>query len=232
MKTATTIRHLGFEDLGSLAPALERHGYAVDYRDAGLDDFSAIDPLAPELLVILGGPLGVYQAPDYPYLATEVEIARRRIAAGLPTLGICLGSQVIARALDAEVIVADEDEVGWAPLELTEEGRASPLRHLEGVPVLHWHGDRFHLPAGAERLAATPACPHQAFRAGPNLLAMQFHPEVKWPEFERWLIGHTRSLQERGEDVTRLRADSERNCAALEPAAANLLADWLGGLRS
>jgi len=230
MKTATTIRHLGFEDLGSWAGVLERHGYRVDYRDAGLDDFAAIDPLAPELLILLGGPLGVYQAADYPYLATEIGLAKRRIEAGRPTLGVCLGSQVLAHALGADVIVAEEDEVGWAPLELTPEGLDSPLRHLRDVPVLHWHGDRFHLPEGTERLAATPACPNQAFRAGANLLAVQFHPEVSWPHLERWLIGHTRALQERDEDIPRLRAQSERNCAMLEPAAESLLTDWLEGL--
>ncbi|MGH8128913.1 MAG: glutamine amidotransferase [Gammaproteobacteria bacterium] len=227
MKTAIAIRHVGFEDLGSFAPVLEAQGYEVQYREAGLDDLSAIDPLAADLLVVLGGPLGAYQEADYPYLTTEIEIARRRIEASRPTLGICLGSQIMARALGAEVIVAEQDEVGWAPLELTAEGRASPLAHLEGVPVLHWHGDRFELPAGAERLASTPACPIQAFRMSNNILAVQFHPEVCWPEFERWLIGNTRSLAERKESIPRFRIEGTRNCAALETAATRMLVEWL-----
>lgn len=231
MKTAIAVRHVAFEDLGSFAAVLEAHDYAVRYLESGVDDLAALDPLAPDLVVILGGPLGVYQETDYPYLATEIWIARRRIEADRPTLGICLGSQIMARALGAEVMIAERDEVGWGPLELTAEGRKSPLARLDGTPVLHWHGDRFELPAGAERLAATPACPNQAFRVSSNVLALQFHPEVNWPELERWLIGHTRALGERDESVPRLRAESERHCAALEPAARRLLDDWLRGLR-
>lgn len=230
MKTALAIRHVSFEDLGSWEGVLAAHGYAVQYREAGLDDLGALDPLAADLVVILGGPLGVYQEADYPYLGDEIALARRRIEADRPTLGVCLGSQVMARALGAEVSIAERDEIGWAPVELTEAGRASPLAHFAGIPVLHWHGDRFELPAGAERLAATAACPNQAFRLTPNLLALQFHPEVNWPEFERWLIGHTRALAARGTSPARLRDASRRNCAALEPAAARMLGEWLAHL--
>ncbi len=230
MKTAVAIRHVAFEDLGSYAGVLHGRGYAFEYRDAGVDDLYALDPLAPDVMIILGGPLGVYQETDYPYLSREIEIARHRIEGGRPTLGICLGSQIMARALGAEVIVAEEDEVGWAPLALTPEGRDSPLAHLDDTAVLHWHGDRFELPEGAERLAATPACPNQAFRVGTNILAVQFHPEVWWPELERWLIGHTRALTERNASVPDLRSESSRRCADLQPAAQRMLGDWLDSL--
>jgi len=230
MKDAIAIRHVAFEDLGSFAGVLAENDYATRYLESGVDDLTALDPLAPDLVVILGGPLGVYQETDYPYLSAEIEIARRRIEAGRPTLGICLGSQIMARALGAEVLVAEEDEVGWAPLALTAQGLDSPLNHIEAVPVLHWHGDRFELPAGAERLASTPACPNQAFRFARHALALQFHPEVNWPDLERWLIGHTRALTERDASITQLRAESARNCAVLEPAAQRLLADWLAAL--
>jgi GMP synthase (glutamine-hydrolysing) len=232
MKTAIAVRHVAFEDLGSYAEVLRAHDYQVEYRDAGVDDLQTLDPNAPDLLILLGGPLGVYQESDYPYLSWEVEIARRRIEAERPILGICLGSQIMARALGAEVIVAEEDEVGWAPLALTPEGRDSPLAHLDETAVLHWHGDRFELPEGAERLAATPACPNQAFRIGTNILATQFHPEVWWPELERWLIGHTRALSERNASVTDLRRESIQRCADLQSAAQRMLGDWLEGLTS
>ena len=231
MKTALAIRHVSFEDLGAYEDVLTARGYRYDYRDAGVDDLTALDPLAPDVLVILGGPLGVYQEPDYPYLAREIEIARRRIEAGRPTFGICLGSQIMARALGAEVIVAEQDEVGWAPLELTEAGCDSPLAHLDGTAVLHWHGDRFHLPEGAERLASTPACPNQAFSVGANILAVQFHPEVAWPGLERWLIGHTRALAEREASVADFRRESELRCAELKSPAQRLLGAWLDGLQ-
>ncbi len=231
MKKALAIRHVSYEDLGSWEGILAGSGYEVNYRDAGLDDLTAVSPLAPDLLIILGGPIGMHQMSEYPYLATEVGIARRRIGADLPMLGICLGSQIMAHALGADVSVAERDEIGWAPVELTPAGRDSPLAHLDSIPVLHWHGDRFDLPKGARRLAATPLCPNQAFCCSSNLLAMQFHPEVNWPHFERWLIGHAHTIHERGESVTHLRMESERNCRLLEPAAGHLLKDWLSELR-
>ena len=231
MKTAIAIRHVSFEDLGAYEDVLTRYGYRYEYRDAGIDDLDALDPLGPEVMLILGGPLGVYQSADYPYLAREIEIARLRIEADRPTFGICLGSQIMARALGAEVIVAEQDEVGWAPLELTGDGHNSPLKRLQGTAVLHWHGDRFHLPEGTERLASTPACPNQAFRIGANILAVQFHPEVAWPGLERWLIGHTRALSQREASVPALRRESEQRCAELKSPAERLLADWLDGLQ-
>ena len=230
IKTAVAIRHVAFEDLGSYADVLRERGYEFEYRDAGVDDLQALDPLAADVMIILGGPLGVYQEADYPYLSREIEIARHRIEAGLPTLGICLGSQIMARALGAEVIVAEEDEVGWAALELTPEGRKSPLAHLGETAVLQSRGYRFDLLEGAERLASTPACPNQAVRVGNNILATQFHPEVCWPELERWLIGHTRALTERSAAVPQLRSESARRCAELQPAARRLFGDWLNGL--
>ncbi len=227
MKTALAIRHVAFEDLGSFASVLEEHGYVVQYRDAGVDDLDALDPLAPDLLVVLGGSIGVTQIREYPYLATEIELTRRRIEAGRPTLGICLGAQIMARALDARVYQAEKMELGWAPLALTQAGVDSPLMHLADVPTLHWHGDAFELPKGAIRLAASPDCANQAFTYGNAALALQFHPEVSWPGFERWLIAGVRALTAKGFDIPLLREESARCCAELAPAAARMLAAWL-----
>ncbi|MDN5864410.1 MAG: glutamine amidotransferase [Gammaproteobacteria bacterium] len=232
MKSATVIRHLPFEGLGSFADPLAAQGYTIRYLEAGLDDLAATDPLANDLLVVLGGPIGVHQQTDYPYLGDELDIVRSRIAAGRPTLGICLGAQILACALGAKVATAPAPEIGWSILELTDEGRHSPLRHLEGVPVLHWHGDRFELPAGAERLAATPPCPNQAFRLSSNLLGLQCHPEVRWPELETWLIGHVRGLKTAGISVRALREASRRHAPVLVSAARRLLTDWLAGIKT
>lgn len=230
MKSALVIRHLPFEGLGSFEEALQAGGYAIDYRAAGRDALAAIDPAAPDLLVILGGPIGVNQAGDYPWLADELRIARKRMAADRPTLGICLGAQIVAHALGADIVTAAQPEIGWSTLELSAAGRRSPLRHLEGIRVLHWHGDQFELPPGAERLASTAACPNQAFRVAPNVLGIQCHPEVRWPQLETWLIGHVRSLDANGIAVVSLREDS-RNCApALAVPAQRLLTEWLAGL--
>ncbi|MGH8226090.1 MAG: glutamine amidotransferase [Gammaproteobacteria bacterium] len=227
MKTALAIRHVSYEDLGSFASVLESRGYAVEYRDAGVDDLDALDPLAPDLLIVLGGSIGVAQVREYPYLTTEIELTRRRIEAGHPTLGICLGAQIMARALGSRVYTAEKMELGWAPLALTHAGRDSPLARLADIPLLHWHGDTFELPADAICLAATPDCAHQAFAYGDAALALQFHPEVSWPGFERWLIGGVRALVAKGFDIPTLREESARCCAALAPAAALMLDEWL-----
>ena len=99
MKTATVLRHLAFEDLGTLAPVLRKHGYAMTYRSVGDVDFLEFDPIEPDLLVVLGGPIGTYQEDTYPFLITEKDRLRSRFTQNRPTLGICLGAQLIAAAL-------------------------------------------------------------------------------------------------------------------------------------
>jgi GMP synthase (glutamine-hydrolysing) len=189
MKSAVVIRHVHFEDLGAFAPVLERRGYRITYLEAGVDPVSAATDEA-DLLVVLGGPIGAYEDDLYPFLGQELEIIGRRLARAQPLLGICLGAQLIARTLGARVYPGPAKEIGWGKLDLTEAGRCGPLRHLDGVPVLHWHGDTFDLPAGALRLASTAAFPNQAFSVNDHVLALQFHPEAAAAGFERWLIGH------------------------------------------
>lgn len=166
MRTALAIRHVHFEDLGSFAAPIAAAGYQVRYLDPGLDEVMLRQLAAADLLVVLGGPVGVYDAPLYPILDKELGVLRCRLAAGAPTLGICLGAQLMARALGARVAPGSAKEIGWAPVELTDAGRIGPLRHLDGVPVLHWHGDAFDLPPGTECLASTSLCANQAFALG------------------------------------------------------------------
>ena len=102
-KTAVAIRHVAFEDLGVFRETLEQRGYAVRYVEAGVDDLRALDAAAPDLLVVLGGPIGVYEHATYPFLKDEIALIERRLANGKPLLGICLGAQLIARAAGADV---------------------------------------------------------------------------------------------------------------------------------
>ena len=227
-KSALAIRHVAFEDLGNLAAPLERHGYAIRYVDAGYDVMADDDS---DLLIVLGGPIGVNDVVDFPFIHDELRLIERRIAAGRPVLGICLGSQMIARALGAKVYRAKAKEIGYAPIRLTEAGRHSALAPLAEQPVLHWHGDTFDLPQDARHLAATDICPHQAFAWGPNdrVLALQFHPEVTARGLERWLIGHSGELASAGLSVASLRQAAARHSGGLESAAESLLQTWLTG---
>ncbi|HUZ64980.1 MAG TPA: glutamine amidotransferase [Acetobacteraceae bacterium] len=230
MKTAVAIRHVHFEDLGSFAVPIEAAGYQVRYLDPGLDELRAQDIAAADLLVVLGGPVGAYEGRLYPILDEELGLLRCRLTAGAPTLGICLGAQLMAHALGARVAPGSAKEIGWAPVDLTEAGRIGPLRHLEGIQVLHWHGDAFDLPLGAKCLASTAPCPNQAFALGRTALGFQFHPEADGQGFERWLVGHAAEIASvSGLSVTKLRADAQCVGAAAGAAGQRCIAEWLAG---
>lgn len=228
-KNAIAIRHVPFEDLGTLSATLHQWNYQVTYLEAGLDRLDTLDPLAPDILVVLGGPIGAYDTEDYPFLNQEKQLLASRLQADLPTLGICLGAQVMASALNARVYPSIP-EIGWSPIELSEAGRQSLLRHLapERTSVLHWHGDTFDLPNGATHLASTPVCQNQAFSWGNYGLALQFHPEVTAANLERWFIGHARQIGTSPDlSVAGLRQDTARYAPALEAQAPHLWQAWL-----
>ncbi|GAB0056421.1 hypothetical protein SIID45300_00728 [Candidatus Magnetaquicoccaceae bacterium FCR-1] len=232
MKTLLAIRHVAFEDLGSLESLALERGFAIRYLEAGVDDLTGVAPLDDDLLVVLGGPISVYEADVYPFIDDELALLRVRLAADRPTLGICLGAQMMASALGARVYSGGKKEIGWTPLTLTGAGERSPLRHLvgEGRSMLHWHGDTFELPDGAELLASTPLYPHQAFRWGARGLAFQCHPEVRAGRIETWLIGHAAELGQSRISVPALREASRRLGPAMEDAGRACLAEWLDGV--
>lgn len=230
IKTALCLRHVAFEDLGSFEPILKSYGYQVTYLEVGTNNLRAIDPLEADLLVVLGGPIGVYEVNSYPFLIDEVALLEKRLAADLPTLGLCLGSQLMAKALGAKVYPSGRKEIGWSPLILTEAGKQSPIAKLapELTPVLHWHGDTFDLPKGAIHLAASCEFQQQAFAWGKNCLGLQFHPEVTRQGLENWFIGHTAEINSTPNlSVTKLRADTQSWGATLEEHGAVFFKRWL-----
>ncbi|MBZ7921472.1 glutamine amidotransferase [Ensifer adhaerens] len=231
LKTAVAIRHIHFEDLGTFEAVLSAAGYRIHYYDLGIHELWTLDPLLSDLLVVLGGPVGVYETDTYPFLVEEQRLLKARLAVDRPTLGICLGAQQIAATLGAKVESMGTKEIGFSELALTDAGRVGPLKHLEGVPVLHWHGDAFQLPDGAETLATTALCGAQGFALGRNVLGLQFHPEVDaCVGIERWLIGHAAELTASGIDRDGLRADAVRFGPVLRNAARKMFAEWLQGL--
>lgn len=227
-KTAVVIRHILFEDLGLFEPVLTAAGYSVIYLDLDSDDVSTLDALEPDLLIVLGGPVGVYENDPYPYLAEERRILAARLAKERPTLGICLGAQQIAATLGADVMPMGHKEIGFSPVSLTDAGGVGPLRHLESIPVLHWHGDAFRIPDGAENLGTTELCDTQGFSIGRNILALQFHPEVDANAgIERWLTGHAAELASSRIDPRKLRAQAKTIPANARVAAEKMMEEWL-----
>jgi GMP synthase (glutamine-hydrolysing) len=230
VRLALVIRHVACEDLGNLALVLQQRGLVVRYVEAGVDDLAQLNPLAPAVLIVLGGPVGVYQEQAYPFLTDELRLLERRLAADRPTLGICLGAQLMARALGARVSPGPRQEIGWAPLQLSEAGRRSCLAQLatRETAVLHWHGDTFELPAGATPLASTPEYENQAFAWGRRGLGLQFHAEVTARGLERWFVSHAHEIDRTpGVSVGQLRKDTHDYAPRLQVRAASLWQTWL-----
>lgn len=228
-KTVYAIQHLAFEDLGSFEDILYQHGLRVRYFDASVDDLS-VALKHTGLTIILGGPIGAYETDCYPFLQQEIELLKQRLAANLPTIGICLGAQLIAKALGANVYPGHSKEIGWSQLQLSalENNILAPLKHVE---VLHWHGDSFDLPDDAKLLASSEHYPHQAFQIGKNILGLQFHIEVLGEDLEKWLIGHCSELNQAKINIPELRQDNKKYATALEQAAAQVLTRYLGQLK-
>jgi GMP synthase (glutamine-hydrolysing) len=179
-------RHVPFEGPGLIAPALEARGIRVDYFDAFRDGGAPPDWRSCAGLLLMGGPMSAND--DLPFIRREIAIVEEAVWAGKPVLGICLGAQLLARALGARVYRNPVKEIGWAPIHWTEAAQHDRLLAGLDSPAMmfHWHGETFDLPADAEWLAWSDACRNQAFRAGASAYGIQFHLEVTPEMISAW----------------------------------------------
>ena len=222
-RSARVLRHVLHEDMGAFGGVLDADGWDWGYDEVPIGGPNRDAALAADLLVVLGGPCGAYEGAGYPWLAPETALIADRIRAGGAVLGVCLGAQLIAAALGARVYPGGAGaEIGWGPVDLTAAGHAGPLAALDGVAVIHWHGDTYALPSGAVRLASTPRYAEQAFAIGANVLGLQFHPEVDGSGIEHWLIGQAGTV-----DVAELRAGAAAHGAAVGRSGAAMFRAWL-----
>jgi len=194
MKTAIVLKHVEFEGPSRIAPLLVERGYQLDVRAPYLGAPVPKQLGKDEVLIVMGGPMGVsdLEQPGLSFLKREVELLRSCVEQDLPVLGVCLGSQLLAHAAGAPVRQmhdgpARQYEVGWGAIRFHHETGDAVLRQMppEGQ-VLHWHGDTFDLPAGARHLASSKLCPNQAFRLG-RQFGLQFHCEVTLEDVQAWL---------------------------------------------
>jgi GMP synthase-like glutamine amidotransferase len=192
MPRAVCITNIAHEGPGMLGELLTGAGYRVEVIEAFAGAPLPGDLGAEDVLVVMGGPMGVADIgkPETPWLGPVAELLRTRIAKDWPNIGVCLGMQLMAHAAGAKVApMADVSgrrlrEVGWGRLDFV--GTDAITRGLPAsIEVLHWHGDACELPVGAVRLASTPVCPVQMFRLGRSF-GMQFHPEIDGPTACLW----------------------------------------------
>jgi GMP synthase (glutamine-hydrolysing) len=226
--TALIVRHVPYEGVAGFREPIEAAGYTVERIDVSDPAYPGRDLSEPDLLIMMGGPMGVYEHDSHPWIACQLRRLAGRLEANRPTLGVCLGSQMMAAALGAEVYAGQAKEVGFAPVTLLPAAQDGPLRHIADVPMLHWHGDTFDLPENVELLASTPLYANQAFRRGGNILALQFHAEMGLdPRIEAWIEGGTHAMAEAGTNEAAIRADYARLGPPAVTAGQKMIAEWL-----
>ncbi len=234
MPKLLVFKHVAHEILGTLDPLLRSHGFRNRYVNFGRDPHTRPSLDGYHGMVVLGGPMNVDQVDEYPHLATEVELIAEAIEREMPILGICLGAQLLAKALGAKVRANGVKEIGWTEIKRTPAGRDDPLfSHFRDVePVFQWHGDTFDIPEGAVHLAKNDDCPNQAFRYGETAYGLQFHLEVDRPLIDRWLaIPHHQQeiAAENGRiDPEQIRHDSEWLSRDLTDLSDRVFSEFIG----
>lgn len=230
MEELLVFQHDPLEGLGFFADVLERQ--KTNFRVVRLfhGEMPAEDWEKVSALMILGGPMHVYEEERYPFLRWERRIIQAAVEESLPVLGVCLGAQLIAAALGATVYPGTIQEIGWYPISITPYGHVdSMLGYLpQSAMVFQWHGDGFELPVGALRLASSADYKNQAFRVGKHVYGLQFHLEVTQSMIERW-------MEERCKDLARtpyispakIRADTQTYAGTLKYYAERFLSEFI-----
>lgn len=226
MGSVWVFQHLAAEPPGLIADVLGGHGHGL--RTFRTDLGQAPNGIDEDCdgLVVMGGPMSAYDGGRHPWLEPELEPIRGALRAGLPLMGVCLGSQLLAAAAGARVYPGERPrEIGWDTVRLTPAGARDPLcRHLLETPadveaaveatVFQWHGDTFDLPQGAELLAASALYAHQAFRIGQCAYGFQFHFEVSAQTIAEWMALWPQELDAAGVDPAAMRGQTARHMEA------------------
>jgi GMP synthase-like glutamine amidotransferase len=179
-KPILILQHFWCETPGVFLDVLNAHGISTETVRGFMGDAYPLDLSAYSGVIAMGGPMGVYEEDQHPWLRQEDALLKMAIQQDVPTLGVCLGSQLIAKAAGAEVKPGPRKEIGWYPLTLTPAAHQDPLwcSFPSTFEAFEWHGDVFSLPPGAVSLASSVLYPHQAFRIGRRVYGLLFHLEV------------------------------------------------------
>jgi GMP synthase (glutamine-hydrolysing) len=228
MARIVVLQHHRAEGLGTIGDALATAAHAWQY----VRSFDG-QPVPKDLkgaggLILMGGPMGVYEEDRYPWLRDEMRLVESAIKEGKPVLGICLGSQLIAAALGARVFKGASREIGWYPVALSAAARDD--RIFGALPRVftpcHWHGDIFDLPSGAVALASSEKTAFQAFRYGDCVWAVLFHLELTAEIIAKWVGAFANELRDENLDPAAILADTNRFASAAESIGQTLFAGW------
>ncbi len=182
------LKHIDIEGPETFSQFFERKGFDIKIIELQDEEPLPEDLNAIEAVISLGGPMSAYDEDKYSFLKDEDKFLKKIIAQEVPFIGICLGSQLLAKACEAKIEKSPEREIGFYPVQLTSQGKEDPLFEglAESVDLFHWHEDMFELPSGATLLASSQGCPHQAFTIGKNAYGLQFHIEITEPTIAKW----------------------------------------------
>ncbi len=182
------LQHVAFEGLGSIEASLNKRGYQLTstrlFEHESLPELDDID-----LLIIMGGPMSVHDEHEFPWLADEKTFIRSAIAQNIPMLGVCLGAQLIADCMGANIYQGDAKEIGWFPIQGVTNDVQQGFVFPASMEVFHWHGETFDLPEHAIHLAQSKVCKHQAFQLDKSVIGLQFHLETT-PESAQAIVQH------------------------------------------
>ena len=211
-------QHVPFEGLGCMEPWFAARGHRLSY----VRFFAGEVPAGADAdwIIVMGGPMGVHDEAEFPWLKTEKAALRAALDRGTAALGVCLGAQLMANVLGAEVKPNGCKEIGWFPVGLSEPARSSWLGRVfpERFTPFHWHGDTFGIPAGAVPLGASSACANQGFLWQERALGLQFHPEVTQASLESLIQACGGELSIAGTERGRYVRDAEGLRAGLPGA--------------
>jgi GMP synthase (glutamine-hydrolysing) len=229
MAKIIVLQHHPAENLGNIASALE--GAALAWQYVRIHDGHPVpkDLKSAGGLIVMGGPMAVYQTDRFPFLKDEMRLIEAAVAQGKPVLGVCLGAQIVAAALGAQVEKNPAGkEIGWAPVRLSAAAQADQLFRgfAETITPFHWHGDHFAPPRGAVALASSDKTPCQAFRYGEKTWALQFHLEVTRTGIENMTIAFARELDREKISARAMLSDASVFLPALESLAETIFSRW------
>ncbi len=201
------VKHIDIEGPGTLGDFLKARGEPFCIVELGEGERLPDDPKAFKAVVVLGGPMNVDEVERFPFLSAENDFIRKVLKAEVPFLGICLGSQLLAKAAGARVVKSPVKEIGWYQIQKCQLADSDRLfdGFCEEVPVFQWHGDMFQIPSGGLLLASAQGCPHQALKVGSNAYGLQFHIEITDKSIKEWCEGYGEGAQSMMEDYWKVK---------------------------